>query len=138
LAQELERERQQRLPETGTEKPSVPSIISFILMPGIGRGDEQSTDLTVPKDAQTVQLQLYLEGPTPYKSYRAELVTAGGKLIWSRDGLTARQARNGKAVSLSLPASAITSGKYELSLKGVTSENQIEDVGFYYFSIVKK
>jgi anti-sigma factor RsiW len=138
LAQELEREREQkRKPESEPEEPRGLSIASFILMPGIGRGDEQSTELVIPKEAQVASFQLYLQGPTPYKSYRAELVSAG-KLIWSRDGLTARQARNGKAVSLNLPASAFTSGKYELALKGVTSDKQIEDVSFYYFSVVKK
>jgi hypothetical protein len=139
LAQELERERQQqRLPESGTEKPSAPSFISFFLLPGVGRGDEQSTQLVIPADAQTARFQLYLEGPTPYKSYRAELRTAAGKLIWGQDGLTARQSRDGKAIFLSLPSNLITSGKYELALKGVTLESQIEDVSFYYFSVVKK
>jgi hypothetical protein len=85
-----------------------------------------------------VRLNLYLQGPTPYKSYRAELRTAGGKPVWSRGALTARQTDAGKTIAFSLPADALAAGRYELTLKGVISKEQIEDVGYYYFSIVKK
>ena len=140
LAQELERERQYREQvQTELQEPApARSIVSFILLPGVGRGEVEQTKLTVPRETRLMQLQLYLQGPTPYKGYRAELRAAGGKLIWSRDGLSARKTRTGKAVTLSLPVDALTSGKHEMTLKGVISREQVEDVGYYYFSIVKK
>lgn len=140
LAQDLERERQQREQlQTELQEPAPQrSIVSFILMPGVGRGEAEQTKLTVPRETRLMQLQLYLQGPTPYNGYRAELRAAGGKLIWSRDGLSARQTRAGKSVTFSLPVDALTSGKHEMTLKGVISREQVEDVGYYYFSIVKK
>lgn len=140
LAQELERERQKREHlQTELQEPAPQrSIVSFILMPGVGRGEVEQTKLIVPRETRLMQLQLYLHGPTPYKGYRAELRAAGGKLIWSRDGLSARKTRSGKAVTLSLPVDALTSGKHEMALKGVISKEQVEDVGYYYFSIEKK
>jgi anti-sigma-K factor RskA len=140
LARELERDRGQREQlEAELEKPAAPrrSIISFILVAGVGRAGEESTRLVVPQDARVVRLNLYLQGPTPYGSYRTELLTAAGKPVWSRDGLTMRQTRTGKAVALSLPADALAAGKYEMILRGVISKEKIEDVDYYYFSVVK-
>ena len=140
LAEELGRERGQREElQRELEKPSPGRpAVSFILTPGLSRGEEDKTKLTVPPDAGLVRLQIYLQGPTPYKSYRAELRTVAGNLVLSRDNLAAQQLRDGKAVALSLPAGALATGKYELTLRGVTAEGQIEDVGYYYFSVLKK
>ena len=140
LAQDLERERAQRERiQTELEKRSpLRSVIALVLMPGVGRGEEDQTSLAIPPGAGLVRLDLYLQGPTPYKGYRAELRTTGGQLIWSAAALAARQTRLGKAVALSLPASAFAAGKYEVALRGITSSEQVEDVGYYYFSVVKK
>ena len=35
-------------------------------------------------------------------------------------------------------ASALTSGEYELALKGVTNDQSTQDVGYYYFHVRKK
>ena len=140
FTQELERERGQReqLQTELQNPPAKHTIVSFILIPGIARGEEEATKLVVPRDARLVRLDLYLQGPAPYKSYTSELRTAGGKPVWSRDGLTARQTRTGRAVGLSLPASTLTSGKYETVLRGVVNKEQSEAVGYYYFNIVRK
>jgi hypothetical protein len=37
-----------------------------------------------------------------------------------------------------LPARLLGAGKYELALKGVTDEGKTEDVGFYYFEVLKE
>jgi hypothetical protein len=140
LGQELERERGQReqLQSELEKSPPEQAIISFLLLPGVGRGGDESTKLEVPRNARIVRLNLYLQGPTPYKSYRTELRTAGGQPVWSRDGLSLRQTRTGRAIAVSLPASALTSGKFEMILKGIITKDQIEDVEYYYFNIVKK
>jgi len=39
---------------------------------------------------------------------------------------------------LNLPASILSAGEYELALKGVTGDGRTEDVGYYYFDVLKK
>ena len=138
LAAQLQREQDQQrqwLAEAGRPQPH---LLSFILAPGLGRGADESTKLLVPPEVQTVRLRLYLEGAGEYQSYRAELHTSADKLIWSRDRLRAQPIRTGKAVVLSLPASLLTTGEYEVRLKGAVSREQIEEIGDYFFSVSKK
>jgi hypothetical protein len=53
----------------------------------------------------------------------------------SQNSLRAHTAR---AVILDLPASALDTGEYELALKGITDQGKVEDVGYYYFNVIKK
>ena len=39
---------------------------------------------------------------------------------------------------LDLPASILETGEYELVLQGVIDKKNVEDVGYYYFDVVRK
>ncbi len=129
-----------RLPQPEAAKPSARSnpILSFILSPGLIRGTDEPLRVVIPRHKRLAQLQLDLEGDGPYKGYRAELRTARGNLIWSQDVASARSTSLGKAVLLRLPADVLTTGEYELTLKGVTNQGKLQDVNYYYFSVLKR
>ena len=55
-----------------------------------------------------------------------------------KGNLSARVGSHGRSIPLSVPASALGNGRYELTLKGITESGTTEDVGFYYFDVVKK
>lgn len=59
-------------------------------------------------------------------------------MVWAEDNLSARRGRAGQSVVLNLPASTLSAGEYELALKGVTDDGRTEDVGYYYFNVLKK
>jgi hypothetical protein len=146
LAAQLDREKQQRaqsdeslrrLSETVNrpEETPRPIIASLLLLPGISRGASTQPTLRLPVNATVVQLQIGLDPAEDFKSFGVELRTAGGRSVWTRDNLTARTTRGGRVVRLALPASALSSGEYELRLKGVAAAGGTEDVGFYYFAV---
>jgi hypothetical protein len=141
LAAQLEREQaeRKRLQEELAQSPARPSaFLSFVLVPGLVRGTDEPAKLIIPRAAQEIRLQLDLNGDDQYRSFRAEARTARGNLVWSQDGLMARTTDAGKAVFLNLPASVLTNGEYELTLKGILSQGKLEDVGYYYFAVLKR
>jgi hypothetical protein len=139
LARELESERQRREAlEAQLQSAESPSLLSFILTPGIGRGPGESTRLVIARGAKQVRLQLYLEGATGYESFNSQLRAAGDRIVLTKDSLTARQTRLGKAIDLIVPASLLASGEYEVIISGRTSAGGIEEIGSYYFNVIRQ
>ena len=150
LAAQLNQEKQQRaqsdeslrqlsetLNQQTTEAPR--SIIaSLTLLPGLARGANTQPKLVLPANATVAQLQIGIEPEETYKTYAVDLRTVAGRPIWTRDSLPARGTGGGRSIRLTVPASALTPGTYELRLKGKTDANVVEDVGFYYFEVLKR
>jgi TolA-binding protein len=145
----LSQEKQQReqsdeslrqLSESGdaTNPPPRPVIASLMLLPGLSRGGGEKANLLMPQDARLVRLQIGIDPEEQYKTYAVELRTAAGRQVWNRENLTARTRGKARAVSLTLPASALKSGDYELRLSGRKEGGESEDVGFYYFDVKKR
>ncbi len=149
LAAQLEREKQQRaqtdeslhrLSETVNRPDETPRpiIASLMLLPGMSRGASTQPKLVLPANASVTQIQIGLEPEEEFKNFGVELRTISGRSVWTRDHLTARNTRGGRIVRLTLPASVLGSGEYELRLKGVNATGETEDVGFYYFAVTKR
>jgi hypothetical protein len=150
LAAQLNQEKQQRaqtdeslrrLTETVNQKaPETPRsiIASLTLLPGIARGATTQPRLVLPANATVAQLQIGIEPEETYKTFAVDLRTVAGRPVWTRDSLPARSARGGRSIRLTLPASALIPGEYELRLKGKTDTGATEDVGFYYFEVMKR
>jgi hypothetical protein len=149
LAARLNQEKQQReqseeslrqMSETAdTANPSPqPVIASLTLLPGVSRGGGEKPKLVLPENARVVRLQIGIDAEEPYKTFAAELRTVSGRQIWTRDNLSARERRGGRAVGLTLPAIALKPGEYELRLSGLAEGGRSEDVGFYYFTVQRR
>jgi len=145
----LDQEKQQReqtdeslrqLTETPEAKnPAPPPVIaSLTLLPGLSRGGGQKPTLDLSNDASLVRLQIGIDPEEQYKSFAVELRTLAGRQVWHRENLAARTRRNSRAVGLTLPATVLKSGEYELRLRGLNEGGGSEDVGFYYFNVRKK
>ena len=149
LAARLNQEKQQReqseeslrqMSETADAANPAPRpiIASLTLLPGVSRGGGEKPKLVLPENARVVRLQIGIDPDEPYKTFAAELRTVTGRQIWTRDNLTARARRSGRAVGLTLPATALKPGEYELKLSGVAEGGRSEDVGFYYFDVQRR
>lgn len=114
------------------------TVFALSLLPGISRGGGARPKLALPGSARVVRLQIGLEPEEQYKTFRVELKTQDGKPVWNRDNLPVRTTSSGKNVALTLPASVLSAGQYELTLKGLTDDGRLEDVGFYYFDVEKR
>jgi hypothetical protein len=44
----------------------------------------------------------------------------------------------GRILGLNLPAKTLEAGRFELSLKGTSTTGTSEDIGYYYFEVLKK
>jgi anti-sigma factor RsiW len=140
LAEQLQREQSERArleQELAAQPPSRPAFLSFVLS-RVARDPGEAKKLVIPSGPSSVQLQIDLEAGDDYPRYRAGLQTAEGHEIWSQDGLLARLTNWGKAVVLRLPANLLTPGDYELGLRGVAASGTFVDIGYYYFSVVKR
>jgi hypothetical protein len=146
LIARLNQEKQQReqtdeslrqLSETAETPAPKPVIASLILLPGISRGAGDKPRLVLPENARLVRLNIGIEPEEPYKTYAVELRTVSGRPVWNRENLTVRDRRGARAIGLTLPATALKPGEYELRLKGM-ADGKSEDVGFYYFSVTKR
>lgn len=145
----LNQEKQQReqtdeslrqLTETpeATKSAPPPVLASLTLLPGLSRGGGQKPGLDLSNDVSLVRLQIGIDPEEQYKSFAVELRTVAGRQVWNRENLAARTRRGTRAVGLTLPATVLKSGEYELRLRGLTEGGGSEDVGFYYFNVRKK
>ncbi|MBI1760210.1 MAG: hypothetical protein HYR56_02130 [Acidobacteria bacterium] len=132
LAQQLERQH------TPGSAVSAPFFAALFLPPGIARGGTTRPQLLLPPMVRTTRLQVGLERADDFKRYRVELRTAQGQPVWARDQLRPQTARAGRVIQLTIPASTLSAGQYELTLKGVTATQQTEAVRYYYFDVLKK
>ena len=145
----LDQEKQQReqtdeslrqLTETteATTPAPPPVIASLVLLPGLSRGGDQKPSLDLSNDARLVRLQIGIDPEEQYKTFAVELRTLAGRQVWNRENLAARTRRGTRSVGLTLPATVLKSGEYELRLRGLTEGGGAEDVGFYYFNVRKR
>jgi hypothetical protein len=126
-----------------SQRPAAPyaahmSVASLILLPGLTRGDSRITEVPVDASTQIVHIGIQLEARDDYPRFRVELRRRSGEEVLNESNLARRQDDGRYSVSFDAPASALPAGSYELALKGVPAGKPAEDVGYYYFSVVKK
>ena len=145
LSAQLERERKaeseraaQREGEKQTNPVSPDTIASLILIPGLARGGNTQPKLTISPSVRSVRLTVGVEPQDNYSSFRVELLTQKGQKIWSQDKLSVHTTRTGRALLLNLTAKILDAGRYELSLKGTNGSGGSEDIGYYYFEVLRK
>lgn len=141
LGRELERERElrvaaekpARLPPVGRDS----AIATFMLLPGLVRDRDEPERLAISSAIQRVKLTLDLEGDERYRTFRAELRTAGGRLLSSQPGLST-PIPGGQGVTVMLPARILSDGEYEITLLGSKGKGQFETVRYYYFQVARR
>ena len=112
------------------------NFFSVILTPGVARDAGEMKRVAVPAGVDGVQLRLELVSDE-YQSYRAVLQTAEGREIFTGDKLKAETTGGGKVVVLSFPSKLLTDNDYQVKLRGVMPGGELEDIGSYYFRVVK-
>jgi hypothetical protein len=142
LAQQLEREKEHRLElqkQLAAPPSSQSAMVSFVLAADLVRRESgEAKRLIIPSGAASVQLQLILENAMEYKSYRVIFETAAGEEIWSKDIPLARKIDSGKAVFVRIPAQIFASDDYTIILLGIDASDTIEEVGEYFFPVLKR
>lgn len=112
-----------------------PTVFGFTLLPPMRSGARSV--LVVPSDANTIRLRVEHNNVREFIKYRAEIRDSNGDLIWSRE-IAVTEKTLQKPLVLDVRSGALISGSYELTLSGVTSDAQLEEVNFYNFTVRKK
>lgn len=124
--------------ESGPRQTSPLAIASLVLLPGLSRAESAREQLVLRPSAQLARIEIQLEARDDYPRFRVELRTRSGAEVLTQSNLPRSRTQAGPAVSIEVPASALVSGDYELTLKGVTGNGTTPDIGFYYFSVQKR
>jgi hypothetical protein len=112
-------------------------VASLVLLPGLTRADSRREQLVLNSSAQIAHIEIQLEPRDDYPRFRAELRTLSGEEILTRGNLPKRVAGAGFVVSFDVPATALPSGQYELTLRAL-SDQSAQEIGYYYFSVQKQ
>lgn len=142
IDKELTQERDQRhlLEEKVASLLSSSSkMLTFILNPGLVRGGNTKTKLTIPPNTELIQLQLNLEQSFEFKNYRVEIETAEGKKIPNLESVRIKNTNSGgKAILVELSANLLVNNDYLVTLYGLSSNGNGEKIGGYYFRVLNK
>ena len=142
LATELERRASpaapQPQPTPSTAERSAPVVASLILTASGVRGVDTGTapKLVIPQGVHQVRLQLNLR-ENDYQSYQLVLQAVGGREIFDHH-VKPVLTKSGASFIFTLPASKISAGDYMLTLKGITTGGESEDVSQSLFRVEKK
>jgi hypothetical protein len=152
LAAQLGREQEQRAEaerklEESTRRQGRPrraqttgSVVAavFTLTTGIVRGEgDGQKKISLPPGGGRLLMRLDLAADE-YRSYRATLETLDGKQLFSTPNLRAHAGGGGKVVPFPLPAEHLAPGNdYQISLSGRATNGSYENVGTYYFRVVR-
>jgi len=124
--------------EQGPVQPPQSTIASLMLLPGLARSGATRPKLVLPPSARQVRIQIGIDPEDDYKTFGVDLHGPSGQSVWTQSGLPARRIRGGRAITLTLPATLLRPGQYELALKGLTLGGSPEDLAFHYFEVTKK
>lgn len=128
----------QRTPRKSSEPSSPPITLTTIttLLPSMGRGAGDQNILKVIPGSTTVPAKILLSANTD-KRYRVVLRTQGGKVVWNRSGLKARQVNGQSVLVLQLPVSALSKKYYLLDLQGADARGRSERVNYYPLTVIR-
>jgi anti-sigma-K factor RskA len=112
-------------------------LLSLALAPGLSRASDQTPTLNLTPGIHRVRLDLKIEDGS-YGSYRAEVQTAEGEIVWSREGLRVRRTGHRQVVEIVLPATLLTRSDYLVILTGMTPVGASDKIGTYHFSVMSK
>jgi len=121
---------------TGSKQSAVNSgVASVVLVPGLGRGEDQSNRVYIANGVERLRLKLEANGEG-YKKYRVEIRTAEGEAIFTSDKLKA--SRGEKIVEVYLAAKKFVKGDYILVLSGATGSGDYEKISTYIFRVLRR
>jgi len=138
LADEIAQLRGNSAPQT-TPPPlhTAPAFVTLLLV-AMNR-DPNSSDiphLTIPPNAEQVQLVLKMED-SGYPDYRAELLTASGVGILTRDNLKPNIRRSIATFTVNVQSNRLTDGVYTLTVGGMRKNGEADILSKSPFRIDK-
>jgi hypothetical protein len=125
---------------SGDQNPLVASVQPApLFFLNVTRGSEQSSDqadttpanrIAVPETSPWIVLSLEFEKDPAFRSYRARLSDARGRVLWSAENIPSPPS---DAIALTLPSHLLSKGNYSVSLEGVTAAGRYLPAAHFSF-----
>jgi len=129
---EIERELASLNREWRAQPPSKSRVFSATLLPIGTRGASTAAQLSPPPNTEVLELKLVITGES-YRTYSAEIQKPAFAVDFTITDLTIEIVEGSKAVVLRLPKRFFDEGEFRILLRGMTSDNKMEDIGEYVF-----
>jgi len=115
--------------------PAAALVASLVLnLTGV-RGTQSSPPPRLVIEPDTVQARIQLNlSDNDYQKYSVAIQSADGKQIFKREGLRS-SGKTRTSLSLVVPTNKLSSGDYILTLRGVTSAGEVEDLSKSFFRV---
>lgn len=133
--------------KSSTSVPSHSAIVTQTLKPGRYRGEaaqpgerENPGLVSILPGTRLIRLRLELPGSEDagrYSAYRVTLMKAEGQMISLPLQLRLKPGRDGRTVVVDLPATLLARSDYVLTLLGVAESGEVEELGDYYFTVLR-
>jgi hypothetical protein len=134
-ARELEPERVAG-PETSNPPLGKSKVLAFVLKPGLLRARSSTNRLVIPRG--TSQLELQIETERKVKgAFRAVIRSPEDVETWRGEFGSAAVKGSGGVVVVKLPASAVDSDDYILTISALGPRGELTTAGEYFFHVVK-
>jgi hypothetical protein len=139
LVDEIARLRSHSSPQiTPSPSQAAPAFVTLLLAGALrDPGVADVPRLTIPPNAEQVRLVLKMED-SGYPGYRAELQSASGAGILTRDSLKPDLRRSIATFTVNVPSDKLTTGVYTLTLKGVGKNGEADILSKSPFRIEKR
>jgi hypothetical protein len=108
---------------------------SLVLVPGLSRSEARREQLVLSPSTIVAHIQIQLDPRDEYPRFRAELRGRHGDEVVTLSNLVRQQSSAGYSISFDLPAGALATGDYELTLKGIGADQSATEIAFYYFHV---
>jgi len=124
----------------GDQNPLVASLQPApLFFLNVTRGSEQSPDrgdtspanrISVPEASPWIVLSLEFEKDPAFRSYRARLNNAQGRILWSADNIPSPPS---DAIALTLPSHLLSKGNYSIAIEGFTAAGRYLPAAHFSF-----
>jgi hypothetical protein len=134
---QLRRQLTARRPENTSGVAAIQPVFSFILSPGLTRGDSRPRRMLLPETAARVRLRLELPGWATYRLYRATVRTTDGAYeVWSGDVSSSNGNQAGVSVDVEIPVETLVTADYVIVLRALTTQIEWQELASYSFGVV--
>ena len=127
-------------PQSKTSPPSSspsapPSILAFTLIGAGVRDSGNVQQLVIPNGTKQVRLQMKLDDQE-FSRFQVKLRKIDGAEIFSQSSLL--PTANKKSVSAVIPTAKLSSGDYVVTLEGIKTTSEQEEINKFFFRVTKK
>jgi hypothetical protein len=118
------------------ERPQPVKVVCQLALMTL-RGSESTQRLSLPPGAETVELQIGVEGMEDLKSFNIVLRSPRGETLLDERGIKPKRLAGVRTLVVELPAGRLSAGKYEIEAQGAAHGGEPEDLSPISVEVVR-